>query len=62
MGTTRMMSALETLRRRKADVRSALQRTEEALARASRVMKAADEAVERTEDLVNRGLNGWRVR
>ena len=59
MGTARMMSAIETMRRRRVDVHSTLQRTREALARASQAMKNADEAIEKTEILVALGPS-WR--
>jgi hypothetical protein len=52
----RIKAAIEAIRERKADVRSTLRRTDEALLRAARAMSNAEEAIQRTDDLLARRL------
>ena len=50
----RMKLAIEALRRRRADVRSTLERTDGVLSRARAAMLKAEQAIEKTENLVRR--------
>jgi hypothetical protein len=50
----RMKLAIETLRLRRADVRSTLERTDDVLLRARAAMLRAEQAIEKTENLVKR--------
>jgi hypothetical protein len=49
-----MKLAIEILRRRRADVRSTLERTDSVLSRARAAMQRAEQAIEKTEKLVKR--------
>lgn len=50
----RMRAAIEALRRRKGDVRSALERTDAALSRARAAMQKAETSILKTENLLKR--------